>query len=91
MRALEVLAHLAPVLALLCALLLGRYPGERALRPRRRPRPPRRPRPLGGPRRRMDTVLLPRGGALLACALAGRAPPRNGLPANRYETARRAR
>jgi hypothetical protein len=71
----SVLLSLLPVLALLAALALGRYPGERALqrvlaRRRTRPRPPRSvPRPAGPP------VLLVRGGSLVGGALAGRAPP----------------
>jgi uncharacterized protein len=72
------LLYLLPALLLLGALLLGRYPGERLLlaaAARRARRPvrasraaPRRGRPL--------PALLPRGSALLAAALAGRAPPR---------------
>ncbi|MBS1678673.1 MAG: YcnI family protein [Actinobacteria bacterium] len=73
-----VLFYLVPALALLVALLLGHYPGERlrlhlaAVR-RRAVRgiaavPP--PGQLLFVRRR-----LPRGGALLGAALAGRAPP----------------
>jgi hypothetical protein len=76
MSALELLAYLAPVLALLCALALGRYPGERALRrrlPRRRSA--RRLRAALAARPRPPRLQGPRGGALLAYALAGRAPP----------------
>jgi periplasmic copper chaperone A len=73
------LFYLLPALALVAALLLGHYPGER-LRLR-----------LGGARHRAARVAaavppprhllftrhrLPRGGALLGAALAGRAPPR---------------
>jgi hypothetical protein len=69
------LAYLAPLLVLLLALLLGRYPGERALRRRlERPRP-RRAHVQSGPRRSPARSCLPRGGALLAAGLAGRAPP----------------
>jgi hypothetical protein len=70
----DALAYLAPTLALLAALVLRRYPGEQLLaRALRRPRRERagatsRPR-IGGFRP------LPRGGALLAAWLAGRAPP----------------
>ncbi len=68
-----------PLLALLAALLLGRYPGHEAIvrlserlaarsRPRRaagrRPRAPRPPRSFA-----------PTGGLLLALGLSGRAPP----------------
>jgi hypothetical protein len=75
MSLLQLLVYLAPALALLCALAFGRYPGERSLRrrlPRRRWAPPcaAAPRPRLRPPAR-----LPRGGALLAHALAGRAPP----------------
>lgn len=73
-----VLFYVLPALALLAALLLGHYPGER-LRLR-----------LAGVRRRAARAVaavpppchllfarprLPRGGALLGAALAGRAPP----------------
>lgn len=72
----EALAYLAPPLALIALLALGRYPGadvlERHLAARRRPAPRRatlrshhRPVPK----------LLPRGGTLLAAGLASRAPP----------------
>jgi hypothetical protein len=74
--AVHVLIDLAPVLLLLCVLALGRYPGERAFRRRVvRHRTVSR-RPLRAALRRCDApALLPRGGALLASALAGRAPP----------------
>jgi hypothetical protein len=71
-----VLFYLLPALVLLGALLLGHYPGERlrlrlarARRSARAPAaaPPRHPL-FAHPR-------LPRGGALLGAALAGRAPP----------------
>jgi hypothetical protein len=69
------LAYLAPLLVLLVVLLLGRYPGERALRRRlERPRRPRVPAPAASHRTRVRRG-LPRGGALLAAGLAGRAPP----------------
>jgi periplasmic copper chaperone A len=68
--------YLLPALGLLAALLLGHYPGERLLfavarrrRPRRVVAAPSRPRHLFARPR------LPRGGALLGAALAGRAPP----------------
>jgi hypothetical protein len=69
------LLYLAPWLLLLVALACGHYPGERFLQainrarrshPRREVRPPARPLP---PRS------SPRGGVLLALALAGRGPP----------------
>ena len=74
------LFYLLPALALVALLLLGHYPGER-LRLRLR---------LGGSRHRAARAVatvppprhplfvrsrLPRGGALLGAALAGRAPP----------------
>lgn len=69
------LLYLLPALLILLPLLCGRYPGERLLRAisarplRLAPAPP-------APRRRFHLpVPLPRGGSLLASALAGRAPP----------------
>ncbi|HEY2716637.1 MAG TPA: YcnI family protein, partial [Solirubrobacterales bacterium] len=76
------LFYLLPALLLLATLLLGHYPGERLLlAAAARRRPPARAathRPssrLGSDRRR-----LPRGGALLGAALAGRAPPSSPQP-----------
>jgi hypothetical protein len=71
------LFYALPALALLAALLLGRYPGERlilaaATRSRRRPRRAPRTAPLLSP---LESTATPRGGDLLARALAGRAPP----------------
>lgn len=72
----EALGYLAPTLALLGLLALGRYPGEHvfehclaAARPTRRPRRARLKRFPCAYR------MLPRGGVLLAAGLAGRAPP----------------
>lgn len=71
----EALLYLVPALALLASLLLGRYPGERLRLSLGRPRrSARRPRPVP-PRRPAFFAPLPRGGALLGMALAGRAPP----------------
>ncbi len=72
---LAILLNLGPALLLLAVLACGRYPGERlleALAQARHPlaRPQRRPRPPLPPRRSS-----PRGGVLLALALAGRGPP----------------
>jgi hypothetical protein len=75
------LLFLGPFLVLFATLMMGFYPGERLLekltaRPVRvRLRPPRlalQPRS-----RRYPT---PRGSALLAASLAGRAPPFEGAP-----------
>jgi hypothetical protein len=70
------LAHLAPFFVVLAPLLLGRYPGERrlaaALVARSLPRPVRSA-PVPAPRGRR--VAVPRGGALIAHALATRPPP----------------
>jgi uncharacterized protein YcnI len=65
---------LAPAFLLLLPLLAGRYPGERALTAWAAP--PRRTvtARLALPRPR--TRLAPRGGLLVGCSLAGRAPPR---------------
>ncbi|MEA2284049.1 MAG: hypothetical protein QOJ21_92 [Solirubrobacteraceae bacterium] len=68
------LLFLAPAFVLLLPLLAGRYPGERVLAPllarvRRAIAPV-----LRLPRRRPR--LVPRGGLLVGCSLAGRAPPR---------------
>ena len=72
-----VLLLLAPAVLLALLLALGRYPGSAALaRALQRHRPPARRRPAANrslpraPRRRR-----PRGGALVALSLAGRAPP----------------
>jgi hypothetical protein len=68
------LAYLGPCLFVYLLLRLGRYPGEKAILaftdrpPARRTEPSRRGC-------RPPRVSVPRGGALLAAALAGRAPP----------------
>jgi hypothetical protein len=72
------LYYALPAAALLVALLLGHYPGERLLLAAAGRR--RRPRRVGvavPPSRHLPFVRrhLPRGGALLGAALAGRAPP----------------
>jgi len=70
--ALEALAFVAPAMVVFATLSLGRYPGERLLlrRPRVRRRRPSRELP-----KLHSWVRVPRGGALLGTALAGRAPP----------------
>jgi hypothetical protein len=71
-----------PAVVLLAALLLGHYPGERLIlaattaRCRRCPRHAARSAAL---RPALPSSATPRGGDLLARALAGRAPPRVGL------------
>lgn len=73
------LLALAPITVLLGLLARGHYPGEAAIAAAR----DRRSRPVAPPRRFAAGVLvvlplrilLPRGGALLARRLAGRAPP----------------
>jgi hypothetical protein len=71
------LLYLAPAALLLLLLVCGRYPGDRRLSSRiagmrARLRAPRRLLGLG---LRAPTCLGVAGGALLACNLAGRAPP----------------
>jgi hypothetical protein len=70
-----------PVLVLALAMAIRRYPGEGVLA-RLRTIHRRRPRVAGSLRHpRRHTVLLPRGGLLLAWALAVRPPPRRRLAA----------
>jgi periplasmic copper chaperone A len=71
------LFYLLPALLLLATLLLGRYPGERLLLAvaARRRRPARVAANQPSSRLGFDRPRLPRGGALLGAALAGRAPP----------------
>jgi len=87
------LLYLLPALLLMAALLLGRYPGERLLLAVARRRPPGRAAaespgiwlPFALPR-------LPRGGALLGAALAGRGPPptpRGAVPTAPHEDVKR--
>jgi hypothetical protein len=72
------LLYLAPALLLLTALVFGRYPGERLLLAAAGPgrNSLRRHRQQTPIRRAFPLTTHPRGGALLGCALAGRAPPR---------------
>jgi hypothetical protein len=71
----SVLASIVPLLLLVAALALGRYPGERALSRARIARPPwsRAPSSTGRPARAPRALV--RGGLLVASSLAGRAPP----------------
>jgi hypothetical protein len=74
----ELLAYAAPVFLLAVPLLAGRYVGEERLeRLRGRRARPSRPRPAAGalPAKRQVVALLPRGGRLIAEALAVRPPP----------------
>jgi hypothetical protein len=66
-----------PLLLLVGALLLRRYPGERLLTELRRRRisPRRVPEPVVPRIRRHAEPRLPRGGTLIGAFLAGRAPP----------------
>jgi hypothetical protein len=73
---LALLLYAAPAFALLCALALRRYPGEHTierLRARFAVSVPRRARALV--RRARPTPRLPRGGRLVAAAVAARPPP----------------
>ena len=72
------LAYLLPALMLLLVLALRRYPGERALLAaidRRRASPRYAPLRSTVPPRDRPRALLPRGGRLIAAALAVRPPP----------------
>jgi hypothetical protein len=69
------LAYLAPALFVFLLLWLGRFPGEGAFLARIRPARLRRAGLRAAPRRARGTR-MPRGGGLIAAALAGRAPPR---------------
>jgi hypothetical protein len=73
----DVLLYLAPALLVAVPLMLGRYPGERALERLRRTDTAPRPRPvrITRPGRRTAASLLPRGGSLIAVGLARRGPP----------------
>jgi hypothetical protein len=70
------LLYLAPALLLLGALAFDRYPGERLLAAvaRRRRAAPRH-EPAAPVARAIAPLSFPRGGVLLALALAGRGPP----------------
>ena len=72
----QILLYLTPALLLLAALVCGFYPGERLLDALVRRRwPIRRREPAAATRRLLPIRSFPRGGALLAMALAGRGPP----------------
>jgi len=68
------LGYLAPAVFVFVLLWLGHYPGERLLVALSRRTERRRGTPtFTVPRRALGR--MPRGGSLLACAPAGRAPP----------------
>lgn len=72
----QLLLYLAPALLLLAALVCGRYPGERLLDALVRRRwPALRHEVRAATRRLLPLRSFPRGGVLLAMALAGRGPP----------------
>jgi hypothetical protein len=72
----DLIAYAAPLCVVVLPLLAGRYVGERTLerlRGRAEPRCRRVAAPLAGARRSMSS--FPRGGRLIAQALAERGPP----------------
>ncbi|HEX7279062.1 MAG TPA: hypothetical protein VF255_05480 [Solirubrobacterales bacterium] len=72
----QILLYLAPALLLLTALALGHYPGERLLDALLRVWAPALGREAEPATSRLPPLRsFPRGGALLAMALAGRGPP----------------
>jgi hypothetical protein len=71
----EALAYLAPGAGLFMLLALGVYPGADAYERALKRQNVRTPRPRASRPRLRVGVALPRGGALLATGLAGRAPP----------------
>jgi hypothetical protein len=65
-----------PALAIATMLLTRRYPGERLLQRAAAPLTPRRPRAKSSRAvRRQHLIVMARGGALIARALAVRPPP----------------
>jgi hypothetical protein len=73
----DVVAYAVPLLAVALPLVAGRYLGEEALeRLRERRQPARRPAATGLlPAARRAALVFPRGGRLIAHALAERGPP----------------
>jgi hypothetical protein len=69
------LAYLGPAAFAFVLLWLGRYPGERSILALSRRRNRRRPSGAQSSRCPLRERRMPRGGRLLATALAGRAPP----------------
>ncbi|HYG97180.1 MAG TPA: hypothetical protein VD741_08735 [Solirubrobacterales bacterium] len=83
----QVLLYLAPALLLLVALACDCYPGERLLDALVRSWAPALRREARAAARRLVPVRsFPRGGVLLAMALAGRGPPSRpaAFAANRF-------
>ncbi|HEY6778937.1 MAG TPA: hypothetical protein VI122_20715 [Thermoleophilaceae bacterium] len=75
----ELIAYAAPLLVVALPLAAGRYVGEERLRQLSSRAVPRRQRaPIVRPALRRPAELVPRGGRLIAHALAERGPP---LPA----------
>jgi hypothetical protein len=82
---LQAALFLAPALALWALLSLGRYPGERVLA-RLAPRRARSRATATKVSRRARTPRAGRARNLLACSLAGRAPPSRRTPASEPTT-----
>lgn len=80
------LAYLSPAVFVFALLCLGHYPGERLLLARARLRRPRR-KALAARILSRACAQVPRGGGLLASALAGRAPPLNRRSQSKFSTA----
>lgn len=72
----EALAYLVPAAGPFALLALGLYPGAGAYARALTRAGTKAPRPRASRPRRLSDASLPRGGALLAAGLAGRAPPR---------------
>jgi hypothetical protein len=72
----ELIAYAAPLLVVALPLVAGRYVGEERLRRLGSlARPRRRRAPVARPTARRPAELVPRGGRLIAHALAERGPP----------------
>jgi hypothetical protein len=80
------LAYLSPAVFVFALLCLGHYPGERLLLTRTRP-PRSRPKAPATKAARRAVAEMPRGGGLLASALASRAPPLSRRSHSRFATA----
>jgi hypothetical protein len=76
----ELIAYTAPLLVIALPLVAGRYVGEERLRRLSSLARPREPRPrVATPALRRPAELVPRGGRLIAHALAERGPPVSAL------------